>query len=63
MDNTRRNYYFLGLFENVRLFVENDGLMLSEEKYKLKQFIKDIKKGQRQSSILPKDINKKLVFR
>ena len=44
------------------MVVENNVLMLSEEKYKLKQFIKDIKKWQKQSSILPKDINKKLEF-
>ena len=31
MDNTRRNYYFLGLFENVKLLMENDGSFCYKE--------------------------------
>ena len=43
MDNTRRNYYFLGLFENVKLFVENDGSFCYEEILEKRKVVKLLK--------------------
>ena len=70
MDNKRRNYYFLGLFENVRLFIENDGSFCYEEvlekrkvvvKDKVMKLYKRDENGEDHVEISEKIIKKKIV--